>query len=214
MVELVVATVFGSLFLYELVTGCQNIPSMRISHEGILWVILYPKWPAIAIYFYHALFMSSVLVLAIIEWDRQPVSLVFAGLIAGVFFLAPVVYWPIQPVLLAEHLPFSIEYSPFIQQILKLAIGGMAGAVFAFGLSTVDATFRTASFRFALTLTGIVFGWQALAQIMVFFIVARLAVRYLPKLRDAGARQFPTSILLAAIMLHQPFWKTIADYWN
>lgn len=213
-VELVVATVFGSLFLYELITGCQNIPSMRISHEGILWIILYPKWPAIAIYLYHALFMSSVLVLAIIECDRQPIKPVFAGMIAFTFTLAPVVYWPIQPVLLADHLPFSLKYSPIIEQLLKLAIGGMAGAMIAFSLSAVNATFRTASFRFALTLTGIVFGWQALTQIMVFYFVCWLAIRFLPKLRDTGASQFPTSVLLAAIMLHHPFWKTIADCWN
>lgn len=213
-VEVIVATIFGSLFLYELISGCTNIPSMRVYHEGILWIILYPKWPAIAVYFYHAFFMSSVLVLSIIELDRQPLRPLFAGILATAFILAAAIFWPIQPVPVSDHLPFTLNLSPLIGQFLKLVIGGMAGVILGLAASLAEKTWQSSLFRFALVLTGIVMGWQALTQILTIYVVVWLAIRFIPIPKMAAARHYPTSVLLAVIMLHHPFWKMISEWWK
>ena len=211
-VELVVATIFGSLFLYELITGCDNVPAMRITHEGILWIILYPKWPAISIYIFHTLFMSTVLVLAIIELDRQPTKLLFSSLVVAAFFVAPLLYWPIQPVSVTQHLSMTIELTPWALQLLKMVVGGVAGAVVAIGIGLSVAACRGNSFRLAMVLLGIVLGWQALFQVSVLFLLALAAIHLLPKLRTIAS--LPTSVLLAIIMVHHPFWKIISAWWD
>ena len=216
-VELIVAAIFGSVFVFQLMTGCDNVPSMRISQKGILWVILYPKWPAIAIYFYHAFFMSSVLVLAVIEWDRQLLKRGFAAFLAVSFFLAAIVYWPIHPVSALEHLPISVDLAPWIEQALKPLAGGIVSAVFGFILAAIlTAIYKfdeTSIFRFALILAGVVLGWQAIVQISIVFVVTYGAFRFLPKLASSTHR-LPTSVLLFAIMIHHPFWKTISEFWD
>ena len=88
LVEMVAALIFGSLFLYELVAGCVNVPFTNVFHRGILWIILYPKWPAIGMYFYHAFFMSSVLLLALIEWDSLGLKLRYAVFLVVAFFVS------------------------------------------------------------------------------------------------------------------------------
>ncbi|MEO9595206.1 hypothetical protein, partial [Rhodopirellula bahusiensis] len=45
-VELIAAGIFASLFLVELVTGAANVPGFQhYAYTGILWIILYTKWP-------------------------------------------------------------------------------------------------------------------------------------------------------------------------
>lgn len=212
LVELVVATVFGSLFLYELVTGCANVPWSQVSHQGILWVILYPKWPAIASYFYHAFFMSGVLTLALFEWDRQPLKPAFAIVVVLGFFIPALFYWPIQTVPVTAHLPITLENSAIINQLLKLVAGGLLGSLIGFGLGYLFSTKGASILTMAFLLTGMVLGWQALVQVtMVFTLMVIVARLWSTTNQLLMAR--PTTILLVAIMLHQPFWKIISDLW-
>lgn len=214
MVELVVGLIFGSLFLYELVTGCANVPLMKVYHEGILWVILYPKWPAIAIYFFHALFMSTVLVLSLIEWDKQPLKLPFAIILGLGFFVAAAIYFPIQPVPVTEHLPgLSLQFSPATNQVLKLAIGGFVGAAIGRAMGSAILPSDPSKLTLAFLLTGVVLGWQALAQVTVLFGVLIAAVRFLPK-ANSLLQSRPTTVLFIALMIHHPFWETIAKWWR
>jgi leader peptidase (prepilin peptidase)/N-methyltransferase len=211
--ELVVALIFGSLFLYELVTGCANVPHMRtIHHQGILWIILYPKWPAIGMYFYHAFFMSALLVLSLMESDKQPLKLIFAVLVGLPFFIAAAVYHPIQPVPFFEHWPgAAVNLSSWVEQAAKLVAGGIIGA--AMGGLIVRAFFvsHLSILTFAYALTGLVLGWQALLQVTVFFGILALAAQSLPG--PKSIRCNPTGILLAAVALHHPCWKTINSWW-
>lgn len=212
-VELVVAAIFGSLFLYELVTGCQNVPFLKISHQGILWVILYPKWPAIAIYLYHSFFMCAVLVLALMEWDKHPLKLGFAAFLLIVFFAAGICYMTNQPVPLLAHLPgVSFEMNEWVERALKLIIGGVLGALTGSVLGRFFLAKRRAILTFSLMLTGMVLGWQALFQVVVVFALVSTATRFVPAFQRLFGR--PTTLLLVAIALHQPFWQTIASWWN
>ena len=212
-VELIVATIFGSLFLFELIIGGKNVPSINSYHEGVLWVILYPKWPLIAIYCFHAIYMSSLLVLAIFEWDRQPLKRMFAALVGGLLFLAPLVYWPIQPVPLLDHISLLIQMPPWLNQFLRLLVGGIVGLGFGYTLGFVDKSCRSPNFRFAMALTGVVLGWQTLVQVTLIFILANIALRFLPKQKSTPFR-IPTSLLLLVVLVHHPFWKTISQWWD
>ena len=213
-IELVVATLFGSLFLYELITGGRNVPNLGVVHEGILWVILYPKWPAILIYVYHVFFMSTVLILCLFEWDKQRLKPVFSIIMGLVFFVSAAIYLPLQPVPLLDHLPATpMDLSLAIQQLLKLTAGSLLG--FATGLlfgSLFSATHRSI-LAYAFLLTGMVLGWQALLQIIIVFALLIGFVRFFPRLANA-LHPRPTTLLLVAIALHHPFWKTLADLWR
>lgn len=213
-IELVVAAIFGSLFLYELITGCANVPLMNIHHQGVLWIILYPKWPAIAIYFFHAFLMCAVLVLSLFESDKQPLKLPFAIIVGLGFFVWAAIYFPIQPIPVFEHLPgISLEFSPWIGQLLKLMVGGIVGAIVGRVAGTIFSASHPSILTFAFMLTGIVLGWQALAQVIVVFGIMVAIVRFFPKATNLLYCR-PTTILFVAIVIHHPFWKTIADWWR
>ena len=211
LVELIVATIFGSLFLYELVTGGANVPNMSYAHTGVLWIILYPKAPLISIYFFHSFFMCAVLVLSLIEWDKQPLRPLFSILVVLSFFVSAAIYIPILPVPLLDHLSgISLSLSPWTEQLAKIAIGCVIGA--AIGKAIGKAFFSTDSYLvLAFLLTGLVLGWQALLQVSVVFGLMMTAVRFSPLSNLFQNR--PTSILLAAIVIHHPFWEAISDLW-
>ena len=214
-VELIAATIFGSLFLYELVAGCPNIPSIpTYTHKGILWMILYPKWPAIGIYFFHALFMCAILVLALIEWDRQAIKKRHALILGLAFFIPAAIFLKLLPVPLTEHLAFlSFQLSPLIEQLLKPTIGGIVGATVGavFGLSPLARHSRSLVLAFALT--GMVLGWQGLLQVTIVFMVLLMLTRLISPLWQMIENRRVTSLLLAAVMLHHPFWRSISNLW-
>ncbi|MCH2180441.1 MAG: prepilin peptidase [Mariniblastus sp.] len=213
-VELIAATIFGSLFLYELVTGGTNVPLLGGFHEGILWVILYPKWPVISAYFLHAFFMCAVLVLALFEWDHQPLKWTFSIFVGLIFFLATAAYLPIQPVPLTDHLPgVSLTLSPWVGQFLKVVVGCLAGAAIGRLLAIAVAAAKPSLLTYSFFLTGMVLGWQALLQVTILFGILLLMVRGSTKLTRLLEGR-PVSVLLVAIALHHPFWKIIADAWR
>ncbi|MDG1875772.1 MAG: prepilin peptidase [Mariniblastus sp.] len=213
-VEIVAALIFGSLFLFELVTGCSNVPSMTILHQGILWIILYPKWPVIGIYFFHCFLMCAVLVLAIMERDNQQLKPTFAISTGLAFLISAATYLPIQPIPLFAHLPegLSIELKPWIEQLLKLLVGGTVGFLIGRCLGISFSAKNLPMLTFAFLLTGLALGWQALLQVSVIFGVAATIYRYLPhNPTRSGCRL--TTLFLVAIAIHHPFWKTVADWW-
>lgn len=213
-VEIVVAFIFGSLFLYELVTGCRNVPHLSVSHEGILWIILYPKWPAIGIYFFHAFFMSAILALALMEWDEQPLKRTFAFVIGLFFAGSAITYVSLQPIPLFEHLPgISVELFPRVEQLLKLLGGGVAGFLIGRAFGVAISARHLSILTFAFFLTGVVLGWQALLQVSVVYALVSTICRCMSHTRT-GLSCRPTSLLLVAISIHHPFWKTIADWWR
>ena len=212
-VELVAAFIFGSLFLYQLVTGCLNVPDLFVHHKGILWIILYPKWPAITSYFFHAFFMTAILVLALIEWDQQKLKPSAMMVIGLAFFIPAAIYFPLQPVPLLKHLPGNLStFSPVFDQVLTLFAGGTVGAAVgrttAFYLSPKNVLILTMAFF----LTGLALGWQALLPITLLFAIASAACRFNHKIGTL-LQGCPTTLLLVAILLHHPFWKTIDSWW-
>ena len=213
-VELACAAIFGSLFLYELVTGAANVPFLGVAHGGILWIIFYPKWYVISIYFVHSFFMCAILTLSLFEWDRQPLKRTFAIFIGLLFAIVSGTYLTNQPIPLLEHLPVApIPISPWVEQFLKLAAGATTGVIIGRLLAIWVAKTYNANFIFAYFLTGLVLGWQATLEVTLFFGVLFIGAQSIPKISSL-LRGRPTLILLVAISVHHPIWKTVADIWR
>ena len=210
-VELLVATIFGSLFLYELVTGARNIPSMQgVSHAGILWIILYPKWNIISIYFFHCFFMSFLMVLSLIEWDRQKLALRFSiGLVLS-FLIPATVLFSLQPIPAPGFLSSLTGSIPAVSQFAKLAFGGLVGAAVAGLIGAVIKQPSHSTLIPAMALAGIVLGWQSVLHVSVLLVLLLLVVRFVPRLRGSLPAQ-PTFLLLIAVMIHHPIWKIVFE---
>lgn len=213
-VELIVVGIFVSLFAYQLITGCENVPEAKINYEGILWVVLYPKWPAIWLYVFHSFFMCIVLLLALIEWDHQPAGKLFPAVVGLLFFVAAAVYLPLQPVSLFSQLPrMTFQLSPLTEQFIKLlmgaAVGGAAGRLFGL-LFTAR---HTSTLTFTFLMAGMVLGWQAILQISVIFGVIWLVASLIPFTRTS-LKSRPTAICFMTIALHHPVWGKIAEVWS
>ncbi len=214
LVELIGAAIFGSLFLYQLVAGCPNVPFFETYlHTGMLWMILYPKWPAIGIYVYHSLFMCVLLTLALFEWDRQVIRIRHILLVFFLMLIPASVFTLMQPVPTLAQTPLAFEIPPIIDQLLKLVIGGVAGAVVGVGLGRLPFIKHASTLTLAFALTGCVIGWQGLLQVTLIFIVMFSIIRMISPLWNRMEHRF-TALLLAAVMIHHPFWKTMLTWWN
>ena len=209
-VELLVAAIFGSLFLYELVTGAANIPAMgKVSYTGILWIVLYPKWHIISIYFFHCFFMSFLVVLSLIEWDRQKLALRFSiGLVLS-FLIPATIFFTLQPVPAPEFLS-SLTGIDGVSQFAKLAFAGIIGAAVAGLLGAVIQPPNHSTLIPAMALAGIVLGWQSILHVSILMLLLLLVVRFVPRLRGSLAEQ-PTFLLLMAVMIHHPFWTIVFE---
>lgn len=213
-VELLVGAIFGSLFLYQLVTGCPNIPNMYYGHAGILWMILYPKWPAIGLYFFHAFLMCILVVLSLMEWDRLEFNKRFASLIGAAAFLSAAVYLPLLPVSVFDHLPFiTADLPSWLEQLIQLIVGGVTGAAIGRIVASISKANPPGYITFGFLLVGIVLGWQALLQVTLVFGLVFMLAQVIPVMKFM--RQLgPTSMLFAATFLHHPFWKMLAGLWS
>ncbi|MFG0290291.1 MAG: prepilin peptidase [Rhodopirellula sp. JB044] len=133
LVELTAMFIVASLFLYELVTGAANVPSFpHYCYTGIVWIILYTKWPVVRIYSLHCLLFCFVLTLALMEGDRLRCPTWLAiGMLLTIAAIAlagphsvPVTLFE-QPSIPAPSLP------PIVVRVLTVIAGATAG----YGLS-------------------------------------------------------------------------------
>ena len=132
--ELIGATIFGSLFLFELVTGATNVPEFkRYFYAGILWIILYTKWPVIGIYLYHAALFSCLLMLSLMDLDRLRCPKWLSGIILCIFAGLSIGIPTLQPVKFYHHLPTDLVSAipPSMLPIVTCVAGGLIGWFFA-----------------------------------------------------------------------------------
>ncbi|WP_149498325.1 prepilin peptidase [Roseiconus lacunae] len=214
--EAVGLVIFASLFLYELVTGAANVPGFQLYHHaGILWIILYTKWPVVGIYFFHCLLFSCILMLALTERDRlnAPPWLV-ATLI--VLCLATVVASPTMlTVSIADQTPFQVSetFPSWLDRAANSLGGGLFGWAFARFIVTIRRLRlkRSSSLTLAFVLLGMALGWQAILTIAVVWLIAvkLLASQHGRKVRPSWLTA--TALLFAIAMLHHPVWRWTAS---
>ena len=157
--------------------------------------------------------MCLLVVLSLIEKDKQPLKPIFS-ILAGLGFLAAgAIYFPAQPIPLFEHWPgASIYFSPWIEQLMKLAVGAVVGAVLGRLFGRAFSASPLSILTFAYSLTGVVLGWQALLQVTVFFGLLTAAAKLVPQVKSLQDK--PTTLLFVAVFLHHPFWQMISSVWK
>ena len=215
-VELVGMAIFASLFLFELVTGAANVPGFFHYHyRGIIWMILYTKWPVVGIYFLHCIVFSCLLMLGLMEQDNlqaprwMKISLLigFASIVIAVPTMLTVSVGDQTPVQLSGTLP------DWLDRTANCLIGGFLGWTFGRLSRSVRLRCRQSSksLPFSFTLLGITLGWQAVLTIGLFWLVTTNLLKHF------GGRYFrrqwltPATLLVLIAILHHPAWKWLSE---
>ena len=219
--ELIGATIFGSLFLFELVTGATNVPGFkRYFYDGIIWIILYTKWPVIGIYLYHTALFSCLLMLSLMDIDRlrcpKWLAAIMLCILAGLSIGIPT----LQPVKFDHHLPsdFVSTLPPSMFPMVTCIAGGLIGLFLTSiiqylanrGTSIVASV---SAFPLAGTLVGIVLGWQAAVTILLFTAVALAAIFMIKKITKKRFVVSETTVFSVVAFLHHPFWRWFDGFW-
>ena len=211
-VELIGLGIFASLFLFELITGAANVPGFtHYMFVGILWIILYTKWPVIGIYFFHAITFSCVLMFALMEIDglRSPrrMSIVIVVVFASLAIAAPL----LLPVAFDDQIPLSVSDSlpSWLARAIASLIGGLVGWMIALIVGRISSV---PALAVPWILLGVTLGWQATVTIGLLWMIASLLIRGLMKSRRPSWLG-PTALLLAVSLLHHPFWKWLFRFW-
>lgn len=219
--ELLGATIFGSLFLFELVTGATNVPGFRhYFYAGILWIILYTKWPVIGIYLYHSALFSCLLMLSLMDLDRLRCPRWLSGLVLCVFAGLSVAIPTLQPVQFYAHLrtDFSNALPPAVIPIITCFVGGLIGWLFTNSIQYLSNqrkldTLSCSAFPLAGTLVGIVLGWQATVTILLFTAIVIAIICAYKKLMQKKIVFSETIIFSVVAFLHHPLWKWFDSFW-
>lgn len=216
LVELTGFAIFASLFLFELVTGAANVPGFQhYQYAGILWIILYTKWPVVGVYFFHCFLLSCVLMLALMEqdrlraprWMRFALPAIFAGLVIAIPAMLTVSLTDQTPLQFLSPLP------GWLDRTLTCLTGGVLGWAIGYVAKPISLRRRqsSSSLSFGLALLGIAMGWQAVLTIAVLWFAAMVL------LQRVGGRWIrprwltATPLLFAIAMLHHPAWKWLAE---
>ena len=215
LVELTGLLIFGSLFLYELVTGAANIPGFQHYHyTGIVWMILYTKWPVIGVFFFHCALLSCVLTLALMEQDQLRAPRWFVVLLPVVFGAIAIASPSMLTVSLGDQTPFHLpETVPdWVDRAATCVAGGLLGWAVGHLVRSLSLRSRqsSSSLVLAFVLLGVSLGWQAVLTTAILWLVATAALKW------AGGRRLrprwltPTTLLFVMAMLHHPAWNWLA----
>jgi leader peptidase (prepilin peptidase)/N-methyltransferase len=216
-VELIAAGIFASLFLYELVTGAANVPGFQhYQYAGILWIILYTKWPVVGVYFFHCALFCCLLTLSLMEIDRRRSPRRFGWLLLVLFASLPVVFATLRPIPVWSGLPIQLQdnLSPWVAQAIASLIGGGVGWVLGIGTRRAKWLRRARNLPLALPLIGVALGWQAVLTIGIAFFVACSLLTTAAQPRRWVKRFGATAVLLLVAIVHHPFWKMITEIWR
>lgn len=213
-VEGITGCLFLLLYFTELISGGANLPTREINmYRGVLWILMYPKWDLIRLYFLHCYFFCVLGAMILMARDRNRVPvrfLVFTISAAAIFLvllpdLALIPVWP------------TITATPTAHAVLHVVVGAVVGIAAGMILNLVEGKRRncqesagsdsvtTSSF----CLIGIVLGWQAVCSVLML-VVCLSIVRYLLNIRGTGI----FCDLPAAVLLHHITWRGQWHWWS
>lgn len=204
-VEALTGLVFLQLAACELFAAGINLPIRPPElPRGITAFMTQPDLDLVAIYAYHACLCSVLIVVGLIQIDRQPVprSLVACGALVAIF--TPLVWPSVQPVGwqgTVESWPPSLPWQDRLATSLAGGIfGTMAGLVFTFLLGE-----GRQSASLALGLIGLFLGWQATIGVILLAALPWAVMRWPARSRTHNTCS--VAILLAATLVQISAWR-------
>ena len=72
-VEAAMGAAFFVLAYVELFSGGANLPAALVDPPGALHAIVFPNWDLLILYSYHALLLSMLMAMGLIDQDGQPI---------------------------------------------------------------------------------------------------------------------------------------------
>lgn len=174
-VEAITGIVFLILYFVQLISGGANLPNWTVyPYKGVIWILLYTKWDMLALYFYHSMLFTWLIIFALFAWDRQPVPR--RSLIIGTMIL-------LIPQLLLPYLnlyTFRFGLNETFNIAATAAIGGTTGWFAAVLLKLVTrksdwkkSLYLQEPISAALMFTGLTLGVRALAGILLMLVIWR-----------------------------------------
>lgn len=214
-VEWVGLAIFGLLFLYELITGAANVPGFPNDHHaGILWIILYTKWPVVGIYFFHCVLFSCLLMLALMEQERLLPPRWMKLALPVVFAVIAIAFPAMLTAALTDQTGLTLPAA--IPDWADRAASSIGGGLIGWTIGRLAGEIRlrkrqsNALLSTAMALLGIAMGWQAVLTIAAIWLVAACLLQKLGPRRSRPRWLTATTLLFAAAMLHHPLWRWLA----
>jgi len=214
-VELLGLAIFASLFLFELVTGAANVPGFQHYHyAGILWIILYTKWPVVGVCLLHCTLFSCVLMLALMEQDRLRAPRWMALALPTVFAGLVIAFPSMLTVSLGDQTPlrFPEIFPDWLDRAVTCTAGGAVGLAVAF-LAKSTGLIRyqsSSSLALAFALLGVSLGWQAVLTIALLWLISIRVLKWSGGRFVQSRWLTATTWLFVVAMLHHPAWKWLA----
>ena len=214
MVELLTGTLFLILYFVELLSGGQNIPERLPNfHRGITWILLFPKWDLIGLYFYHGLGLSILISFMLIDIDRQRISLLAKTGIAALLLIPGVVCPDLLPIPFIDSAQ-RWAISPWLLGVLQCSIGGVLAGVIGWGtllgISSSRISKPVGQIPTFSVILGISFGWQAALTIMILGLALRLIT--MPVYRKRTGSHLLTVNLFLATVIHLVIWRQAIEF--
>lgn len=202
-VEAVVGFLFLMLAMVELFTDGANIP-FRTPRTGasVVTTLLFPDPLLIATYLFHATWLSTVVAIALIDWDGSPQpALSILGWMGTIALIAVAIEPRLLPVKLAQ-MPWAEGRMWAVAQSLTGLFGGFTLGWFR-AKRTIDGS------ALVLAVTGAYFGWQAVLVTVIYKIILLAFVECLVWANILKFR--PPMSLLAAMgaLVNLLFWELI-----
>ena len=228
--ELAIGGIFMLLLFVELLSGGVNLPVRIPNHyAGFLWVVWYTKWDLVGIYLYHCLGLSMLLVVAMMQHDRQTVPLkmfVYTFLPAA---LLPVVWptlhpWPamLYPPSIQETaviwsvndqwispgwtLQAGLHLTGFLDSLAGVAVGMICGLLLS---RVMSHRCDQAATIYACTFIGLLLGWQT----AVMSIAVAAACLITSTLIRRSMLAYSSAILHGVSLVMITGWNQFARLW-
>ena len=214
-----VETWFGilaaALFLFEAVVGASNIPGKESDAiDGLREYVWGRNREILTLYLYHFSVVASLATLALFKLDRNRIPV-----LSGIFVVLACGLPAFFDSALHPVLGHSVEMSPPLSIALSIGMGTLSGILMGWIVEwlTRQAGFNPFPYKgfwFAVGITGMALGWQAMLSSLMIFSVIFFFSRFI-----SGSIFLATGPLLGmynlAVLLQICLWKPLSElpYW-
>jgi protein-glutamine gamma-glutamyltransferase len=215
LVEVITGLIFLTLLQVELLSGGKSIPIREPNgYAGVVWIIWYPKWDLIALYLYHCFLVCTLLCVALIRKDGQPVP---SGLLLGaalVGVVSAMILPSLHPVPAIVPRPtwFSVGDSRLgevVTAALGLATGVSLGALLLLTGQTGPTKGHWRGLPVALGLAGLYLGWQAAVSIALLMAAIQLVHVTIGRFMPAGVGPLAATFAAIATFVQITCWRAL-----